>query len=136
MATDRHDQTTAGPLVQVRLLGTFAISVGAKSAGPWPRLSAKRLMELVFLSPRRRIAREVASDTLFLDLAPRASTNAMYNALSAARAVLAELGGPAAGMLRTDRTHIYVPPEVPVEVDLALHEHALSAALRFPRGRP
>ena len=57
---------------------------GPKRAGPWPRLSAKRLVELVFLSPKRRISKEVASDTLFRDLAPRAATNAMYNALSAA----------------------------------------------------
>ncbi len=135
VATDRHDQTTPGPLVRVRLLGTFAISFGTKTAGPWPRLSAKRLVELVFLSPGRRIAREVASDTLFLDLAPPACTNAMYNALSAARAVLAELGGPAAGMLRTDRTHIYIHPDVPVEVDLELHEHNLRAALQMPPGK-
>ena len=110
------------------------MSLGAKTAGPWPRLSAKRLVELVFLSPKRRISKEVASDTLFGDLAPRAATNAMYNALSAARAVLAELGGPAAGILRTDRTHIYIPDDAPVEVDLELHERALSAALEMAPG--
>jgi predicted ATPase/DNA-binding SARP family transcriptional activator len=134
VATFRHGRTTAQPPLRVQLLGSFGMSVGAKSAGPWPRLGAKRLVELVFLSPRRRIAREVASDTLFPDLAPRAATNAMYNALSAARAVLADLGGPAAGVLRSDRTHVYVPPDVPVEVDLELHERALSAALQMPPG--
>ena len=86
---------TQEPLVHVQLLGSFSISLGPKTVGPWPRLSAKRLLELVFLSPKRRISKEVASDTLFGDLAPRAATNALYNALSAARAVLAELGGPA-----------------------------------------
>ena len=134
VATDGSAPTTAGPLVQVQLLGSFAISVEAKSAGPWTRHSAKRLLELVFLSPKRRIAREVASDTLFPDLPPRAATNAMYNALSAARAALADVGGPATGVLRTDRTHIYIPDDAPVVVDLELHERALSAALGMPPG--
>jgi DNA-binding SARP family transcriptional activator len=134
VATDRSVPTTAGPRVQVQLLGSFAISVGAESAGPWTRLSAKRLLELVFLSPKRRITKEVASDTLFPDLAPRAATNAMYNALSAARAALADLGGPATGVLRTDRTHIYIPDDAPVLVDLEFHERALSTALEMPAG--
>ena len=126
--------TTGGPLVQVQLLGSFVISVGEKMAGPWPRTSTKRLLALVLLSPKRRISEEAASDTLFGDLAPRAATNAMYNALSGARSVLAGLGGPAAGMLRTDRTHLYVPGDAPVVVDLDLHEGALSAALQMPPG--
>ena len=115
-------------------LGSFVISVGEKMAGPWPRTSTKRLLALVLLSPKRRISKEAASDTLFGDLAPRAATNAMYNALSGARSVLAGLGGPADGMLRTDRTHLYVPGDAPVEVDLDLHEGALSAALQMPPG--
>ena len=67
-------------------------------------------------------------------LPPRAATNAMYNALSAARAALADVGGPATGVLRTDRTHIYIPDDAPVVVDLELHERALSAALGMPPG--
>ena len=55
----------APELVHVQLLGSFSISVGAKTAGLWPRVSAKRLLELLFLSPNRRISKEVASDTLF-----------------------------------------------------------------------
>ncbi len=125
---------TAEPVVQVQLLGSFAMSLGAETAGPWPRLSAKRLVQLVFLSPTRRIPKEVASDTLFGDLAPRAATNALYNALSAARAVLVALGGTAAGILCTDRTHIYIPADAPVLVDLELHECALRAALEMAPG--
>jgi predicted ATPase/DNA-binding SARP family transcriptional activator len=134
LATDGTAPTTTGPQVQVQLLGSFAISVGTESAGPWTRLSAKRLLELVFLSPKRRVAREVASDTLFPDLPPRAATNAMYNALSAARAALADLGGPATRVLRADRTHIYVPDDAPVVVDLEVHERALRTALGMAPG--
>jgi predicted ATPase/DNA-binding SARP family transcriptional activator len=122
------------PHVRVQLLGPFGMVYGSTSAGPWPRTSAKRLLTLVFLSPGHRISKEVASDALFRDLAPGAATNALYNALSAARAVLAELGGPAKGMISTDRTYIYIPSDAPVEVDLEVHEGALSDALRMEPG--
>ena len=122
------------PLVRVQLLGELGISLSAKAAGPWPRTSAKRLLALVFLSPGRRISKEVASDALFRDLSPAAATNAMHNALSAARGVLSDLGGPAAGVLQTDRTHIYIAPDTPVEVGLETHEGALRAALRLKPG--
>jgi len=120
--------------VRARLLGPFAITLGDRSAGPWPRPAAKRLCELVLLSPGRRISREVATETLFGYLGPRASANAMYNALSMARGVLAALGGPAAAMLGTDRTHIFISPGAPVEVDLEFHQKALRAALQMPPG--
>ena len=125
---------TAEPVIGVHLLGSFAMSLGEKTAGPWPRISAKRLVELLFLSPKRRISKEVASDTLFRDLAPRAATNAMYNALSAARAVLANLGDPARELLCTDRTHVFILPDAPLNVDLEVHERALSAALSMDPG--
>jgi DNA-binding SARP family transcriptional activator len=58
----------------------------------------------------------------------------MYNALSMARAVLAALGGPAASMLGTDRTHIFISPAAPVEIDLELHQKALRTALQMQPG--
>jgi predicted ATPase/DNA-binding SARP family transcriptional activator len=89
---------------------------------------------LVFLSPGRRISREVACETLFGYLGPRAAANALYNALSMARGVLAALGGPAADMLGADRTHIFVSPGSPLEVDLEVHQTALRTALQMPPG--
>ncbi len=58
----------------------------------------------------------------------------MYNALSAARAVLANVGGPATGVLRTDRTHIYIADDAPVVVDLEVHECAIRTALGMAPG--
>jgi predicted ATPase/DNA-binding SARP family transcriptional activator len=125
---------SAEPLVRVQLLGRFAIYLGDKSAGPWPRSSSRRLLALVFLSPQRRISRDVACDTLFRDLGPRAAPGALYNAVSSARSVLAALGEPAAAILGTDRAGIYVPPTAAIEVDLDSHEQALGAALRMEPG--
>ena len=107
MAVSEDGPTTAEPLVRVQLLGALVISVGAKTAGPWPRTSAKRLLALVLLSPKRRISKEVASDTLFRDLPPAAATNAMYNALSAARGGAVRLGRPS-GRGAKDRPHAYL----------------------------
>ena len=55
--------------VRVTLLGRFAITVGERQAGPWYRPSAKRLCELLMLSPGLALGREVAQETLFPNLA-------------------------------------------------------------------
>ena len=119
-------------LVRARMLGPFAIYRGDKAAGPWPRLSAKRLVALVLLSPQRRISREVASDILFSELPPQSAANALYNALWSARAVLSDLGGPA--ILIASRRDIYIPSGAPVEVDLELYERSMEAALAMQPG--
>ncbi len=119
-------------LVRVRLLGPFGVQRGDEVAGPWPRLSAKRLVALVLLSPNRRVGREVVSEALFSDLAPQAAARALYNALSSARAALSCLGGPP--VLMANRTHIYISPGATIEVDLDLQEKSVQAALAMPRG--
>ena len=121
-------------MVRAQLLGPFAIYLGDKAAGPWPRLSSKRILALVFLSPKRRISRELACEALFGDLAPRSASSALYNALSSARGVLAALGQPAAAVLGTDRADIYISPTVAIQVDLDLHEQAIAAAMQMGPG--
>ena len=54
--------------VRVTLLGPFTIRLGERSAGPWYRPPAKRLCELVMVSPGLRVGREVARELLFADL--------------------------------------------------------------------
>jgi DNA-binding SARP family transcriptional activator len=126
---------TAGGVVAVRLLGRFALEAGGTSAGAWPRPTARRLLQLVLISPRRRITREAACETLFPALAPEAAGNALSKALSLARSVLAELGSPAAELLRADRAHIWAAPQLEIEVDLDAHEEALRAALAMTPGK-
>ena len=117
------------PTVSVQLLGPFAMPAGGRTAGPWRRTSAKELLALVFLSPKRRVTREIASDTLFGHLAPQAAANAMYNALSSARSTLSALGHGAADILVADRMSVYISTTTPIDLDLERHENAL--ATRF-----
>ena len=116
--------------VRVRLLGPFSVVSGGRAAGPWPRPSARRLCQLVLVSPGRRVSRDLACDELFPDLDPRAAARSVSKALSMARAALAGLGEPgepAPALLEADLTHIWANPAV--EVDAAEHERALRAAL-------
>ncbi len=125
-----------GVAVRVRLLGPFSVVSGGRAAGPWPRPSARRLCQLVLVSPGRRISRDLACEELFGDLDPRAAARSVSKALSMARAALAGLAGPgepAASLLEADLTHIWASPAV--EVDAAEHEQALRAALAMDPGQ-
>ncbi len=90
-------------VLRVTLLGPFTIKLGERSAGPWYRPPAKRLCELVMVSPGLRVGREVARELLFADLGPVASANALSRALSLAREALSALGEEVAERLRADR---------------------------------
>jgi DNA-binding SARP family transcriptional activator len=119
--------------VRVRLLGPFSVVSGGRAAGPWPRPSARRLCQLVLVSPGRRVSRDLACDELFPDLDPRAAARSVSKALSMARAALSNLGEPATTLLEADLTHIWASPAV--EVDATKHEQALRAALAITPGR-
>ena len=118
--------------VRVRLLGPFSVVSGSRAAGPWPRPSARRLCQLVLVSPGRRVSRDLACEELFGDLDPRAAARSVSKALSMARAALAGLGEPAASLLEADLNHIWAVPAI--EVDATEHEQALRAALALGPG--
>ncbi|HXR23424.1 MAG TPA: AAA family ATPase, partial [Acidimicrobiales bacterium] len=118
------------------LLGPFTIRRGERGTGTWYRPPAKRLCELVLVSPGLRVGREVARELLFADLAPGASANALSRALSLAREALSTLGDEVPGWLRADRAHIWFSAEVPLEIDLVAHQEALRSALAMEPGGP
>ena len=122
--------------MRVTLLGPFTIRLGERSAGPWYRPPAKRLCELVMVSPGLRVGREVARELLFADLGPVASANALSRALSLAREALSALGEEVAGRLRADRAHIWFSADAPLDIDLVAHEEALRSALAMEPGGP
>jgi DNA-binding SARP family transcriptional activator len=124
-----------GTTVRARLLGRFAISLSGHEAGPWPRPSAKRLCELVLVTPSRRVTRDVACEMLFPGRNAAEARRALVKALSMAKCVLRDLGGEAARLLDADRTSVWVAPDVALEVDADHHESELRAALAMSPGR-
>ena len=127
-----HDGTARA--LDVRLLGRFSVGGGGRTAGPWPRPSARRLCQLVLISPGRRLSREAACNALFPSLPFEAAAHALYKAQSMARLVLGQLGPDAAGLLCADRAQIWAAPDVAVDVDLDAHEQALRNALTAAPG--
>src|SRR5690348_14801020 len=119
--------------VRVRLLGPFSVASGGREAGPWPRPTARRLCQLVLVSPGRRISRDLACDELFPGQDPRSAARSVSKALSMARAALAVLGPAADGLLAADLTHIWAAPDA--EVDAEETERALRAALAMEPGQ-
>ncbi len=119
----------------MRLLGAFSLTLGNRAAGPWARPSARRLCELVLVSPERRIGREAACEALFPHLGSAAAANELRKALSMARTALSALGEPAAGLLMADRAFIQAQTSRGLEVDFEAHEEALRLALSMPPGQ-
>src|SRR3984957_677126 len=132
-----------GQAVQVTLLGQFSIAARGRVVSEWPRPSARRLCELVLVSPGRRVSRDLACEELFPRLEPRAAARALSKALSMARSALAELGQDGAALLSADLLHIWASPDVAVDAETRwaawgaglamspgqLRDDALSAAL-------
>jgi class 3 adenylate cyclase len=119
--------------VRVRLLGQFVVTAGDRVASSWPRPSARRLCELVLVSPGRRISRDLACDELFPGRDPRAAARSLSKALSMARGVLTQLGEPTASLLAADLGHIWVSSDV--EVDAEVLEQELRAGLAMAPGQ-
>jgi adenylate cyclase len=119
--------------VQVTLLGQFGIAAHGRVVSEWPRPSARRLCELVLVSPGRRVSRDLACDQLFPRLEPRAAARALSKALSMARSALAELGADGAALLSADLLHIWASPDV--SVDAESRSAALRAGLAMSPGQ-
>ena len=117
------------PVIEVRLLGRFIVTGGGRSIASWPRPSARRLCQLVLVSPGRRVSRESACEALFSSLSPEPAARSLYKVQSLARQALKELGAEAAGLLCADPGQIWANPGVALAVDLDAHQEALQAAL-------
>jgi DNA-binding SARP family transcriptional activator len=135
VVVSRAERRGSGPVIEVRLLGRFVVTGGGRSVRAWPRPSARRLCQLVIVSPGRRVSRESACEALFQSLSPEAAVHSLYKVLSLARTALKELGPQAAGLLCADRSQIWADPAVPLDVDLDAHEQALHAALQASPGQ-
>ncbi|HTW09264.1 MAG TPA: hypothetical protein VME46_17290 [Acidimicrobiales bacterium] len=90
---------------------------------------AKRLCELVLISPGRRIGREVACEVLFPNRSRAAGARALTQALAIARADLSVLGALGRQLLQADRSLIWAAPGISLVVDLELQEERRRSAL-------
>ncbi len=133
MVAETARDAPVGQAVQVTLLGQFSIAARGRVVGEWPRPSARRLCELVLVSPGRRVSRDLACDELFPQLEPRAAARALSKALSMARSALAELGPDGAALLSADLLHIWASPDV--AVDAETRSAALRAGLAMSPGQ-
>jgi DNA-binding SARP family transcriptional activator len=124
---------SVGQAVQVKLLGQFSVSARGRVVDAWPRPSARRLCELVLVSPGRRVNRDVACEELFPRLEPRAAARALSKALSMARSALAELGADGAALLMADLGHIWASPDVIVDAEVCVE--SLRAGLALSPGQ-
>ena len=120
--------------LRARLLGPFSITLGDKTVGAWARPPAKRLLELLLVSPGRRTGRRAACEALFPYLGPDAAARELSKALSMARAALSALGEDVAGLVQADRAHIWANPGTRLEVDLEVQNERLSSALKTEPG--
>ena len=131
----RAERRASPPVIEVRLLGRFAVTGGGQSIRTWPRPSARRLCQLVLVSPGHRISRGSAREALFPSLSPEAAARSRYKAQSMARLALKELGPQATGLLCADPSQIWADPAVALAIDLDAHEEALRAALQASPGQ-
>jgi predicted ATPase/DNA-binding SARP family transcriptional activator/DNA-binding CsgD family transcriptional regulator len=118
--------------VRVRLLGGFAVSVGARTIGEneWRRKKAGDLVKLLALAPDHRIHRERAMYLLWPELGSKAAANNLRQALHAARQVLDPGASTAAfsSYLRLEDELLALYPNGHVWVDLEAFEAATAVA--------
>ena len=119
---------TDGARISARVLGSFGITVDGRALGraDWQRLSAERLVKLLFIADGHRVSREVAVDTLWPEAAPETGRANLRKALHFARRAL---GIPEA--IEADGPWIRLDPAL-IELDL----DRLSAAYGALDGDP
>ena len=98
---------------------------------------ARRLVELVLVSPGQSITRETACEALFPHLEAVKAATALRKSLSMARSALSALGPDATQVLAADRDRIWVDAAragLSLEVDLDTHQAALRGGLALSPG--
>ena len=117
-------------VVQIRLFGAFAVSVGGEVVpeGAWRLRKAKSLVKLLALAPERRVHRERATELLWPERTPEAAANNFHQALYVARRALEAAGAQAATVLPLRDDMLVLYPDGTVEVDVNAFEAAVARA--------
>jgi DNA-binding SARP family transcriptional activator/tetratricopeptide (TPR) repeat protein len=124
-------ETTDGPRVQIRLLGTFSVSVDGRDVAQeqWPSLRSAQLVQLLGLAQGHRLPREQVIDTLWPQLDPEAGGANLRKAAHHAREAL---GLRDAVVLQGGQ--VILCPSMAMEVDADRFERLADEAL--PRRDP
>jgi DNA-binding SARP family transcriptional activator/tetratricopeptide (TPR) repeat protein len=114
------------PTIEVRLLGTFQVTVGARevSSEDWPGRRAGELVQLLALAPRHRLVRDQVIEALWPHLDVVAAGANLRKAAHYARRAL---GDPGAVVLR--RGEVVLLPSGRVKTDVSRFEAEARAAL-------
>jgi predicted ATPase/DNA-binding SARP family transcriptional activator/DNA-binding CsgD family transcriptional regulator len=121
----------AKELLRVKLLGSFKVSVGARSIeeSQWRLKKASGLVKVLALAPRHRLSREQAMDLFWPKLGPAAAANNLRYALHVARRILDPASPTAASRyLRFQGGVLELYPSGPIWVDAVAFEEAAVAA--------
>jgi DNA-binding SARP family transcriptional activator/tetratricopeptide (TPR) repeat protein len=124
-------EKTDGPRVQIRLLGTFSVSVDGRDVPQeqWPSLRSAQLVQLLGLAHGHRLLREQVIETLWPQLDPEAGGANLRKAAHHAREAL---GLRDAVVLQGGQ--VVLCPSMAMEVDAARFERLADEAL--PRRDP
>lgn len=118
-STQRIDRKTAEDErlhVEIRLLGTFEVSVGERliADGAWRLHKAAALVKLLALTPGHRLQRDQVLDLLWPDFDPQAAANNLHYVLYVARRLL----GPSPDVLPLRDGIVSLAPQGGVLTDL------------------
>jgi DNA-binding SARP family transcriptional activator/tetratricopeptide (TPR) repeat protein len=114
------------PVVTARLLGDFAVAVGPCPVSGWPRPPARRLVQLLLVTPGHRVSRADAIGALAPGSPHDQARRAVSKALSQARRALGE------NLIVAEGVHLRLAATV--STDLEEVREGLRAALRMPAG--
>lgn len=112
---------TSPPLLTVRLLGGFAVTVAGQdvASNAWQQRRAAAVVKLLALQPQHRLHREVLMETLWPDLDGEPAANNLRVAMHRARQRLEDAGAPAGRFLTRQQDDVILgdPSEVWVDVE-------------------
>ena len=119
---------------QMRLLGGFLVSVGARTVddAAWRWRKSRAIVKLLGLTKGHRLHKEEVLDRLWPDQLPKAAANNLYQAIHLARLALEPLlpASTASDWLRLQGDNILLDPRCGLSVDADDFEVAATAALR------
>jgi predicted ATPase/DNA-binding SARP family transcriptional activator/DNA-binding CsgD family transcriptional regulator len=118
--------------MRVRLLGRFVVSVGSRAVAEdaWRLKKAAALVKLLALAEGHRLHREQAMERLWPNLAPKAASNNLRQALYAGRRALEPDSSAPARFLHLGDGWLKLCSEGPLWVDVEAFEGAARTARR------